>query len=186
MRRRQHSYHVYSDPCHPYSSSPHQHLANTHHLSTWLPTCVSIQRTVQDQPCRFRWSSSSRFSNTARSTSGLADDSEDEENSDHENDDGHNQDEDNDEDDDSGEDFADEEYRQAQDRVMTPQWMAASKSATIDICNIRLVCRQFEQASIATFGTLIGDRPFRFTDSGMRNLREISVVDVLSPWITDF
>lgn len=72
------------------------------------------------------------------------DDREDKENGDHENDGGHNQDEyttrttritmstti-------SDKDFADEEYRQAQDLIMTVQWMAASKSATIDICNIR-------------------------------------------------
>lgn len=76
-----------------------------------------------------------------------------------------------------------EPYYDEDDDTVLPPWMIFSKSAKFDIRNVRLVCKQFEQASTPSFGTLIGDRAFRFTRTGIQDLRNIAANEALVPWM---
>jgi hypothetical protein len=62
-------------------------------------------------------------------------------------------------------------------------WTIAPYWTKQDICSIRLVCKQFRTASLESFGTVLGDRRFRITETGLRELQDIKAVKELVPWI---
>jgi hypothetical protein len=62
-------------------------------------------------------------------------------------------------------------------------WVTVSRSAKTDICNIRLVCKQFRSAAYESFGTILGRRRFRLTRVGREDLRAISRNGGLAPWV---
>jgi hypothetical protein len=62
-------------------------------------------------------------------------------------------------------------------------WTIAPYSTKEDVCSIHLVCKQFRTASIESFGTLLGDRRFRITETDLWDLRDIKAVKELVPWI---
>jgi hypothetical protein len=68
-------------------------------------------------------------------------------------------------------------------RNYDPPWTTAPASVRQDVCNIRLVCKQFRSASFESFGTLLGDRRFRLIETGLQDLHDIEQVKQLVPWI---
>jgi hypothetical protein len=62
-------------------------------------------------------------------------------------------------------------------------WVTVSRSAKTDICNIRLVCKQFRSAAYESFGAILGRRRFRLTRLGREDLRAISRNGGLAPWV---
>jgi hypothetical protein len=76
-------------------------------------------------------------------------------------------------------------YKNADDRYEQHQvsWTNAPASVKQDICNVRLMCKQFRSASSESFDTMLGDRRFRLTETGIQDLQDISRVKELVPWI---
>lgn len=62
-------------------------------------------------------------------------------------------------------------------------WVTATDAAIEDICKIRLVCKVMRAASYQSFGTIIGCCRFRFTESGLGDLKVISKDLVLAPCV---
>lgn len=62
-------------------------------------------------------------------------------------------------------------------------WLRVAQSSKQDICNIRLVCKQLHETSLGSFALILGDRIFRLTKAGLRDLKEIANAECLVPWI---
>jgi hypothetical protein len=62
-------------------------------------------------------------------------------------------------------------------------WPTAPASVKQDICIVSLVCKQFRSASFESFGTILGERRFRLTETGLQDLQDILKVKELVPWI---
>jgi hypothetical protein len=76
-------------------------------------------------------------------------------------------------------------YENTEDRFGEHQmsWTTALASVKQDICNVRLVCKQFRIAAYESFGTILGERRFRLTKTGLQDLQDILKVKELVPWI---
>jgi hypothetical protein len=62
-------------------------------------------------------------------------------------------------------------------------WTTAPASVKQDIRIVSLVCKQFRSASFESFGTILGERRFRLTETGLQDLQDILKVKELVPWI---
>jgi hypothetical protein len=62
-------------------------------------------------------------------------------------------------------------------------WTTALASVKQDIFIVSLVCKQFRSASFESFGTILGERRFRLTETGLQDLQDILKVKELVPWI---
>ncbi|KAH7086089.1 hypothetical protein BKA63DRAFT_32583 [Paraphoma chrysanthemicola] len=67
---------------------------------------------------------------------------------------------------------------------MVPIWVLFTQGARLDLLNARLSCRSLYDASMKSFATILGDRPFRFTEVGTKDLRAIGQDARLTPYIT--
>jgi len=64
-----------------------------------------------------------------------------------------------------------------------PVWNSPPVSAKKDVCNIRLVCKQFRDAAYESFGLILGYRRFRLTRIGREDLVAVGSNRNLAPWI---
>jgi hypothetical protein len=62
-------------------------------------------------------------------------------------------------------------------------WPAMPWPAYRIVIRLRLVCKQFRDASFQEFGKILGDRKFRLTKTDLKKLREIGQMEQLVPWI---
>lgn len=62
-------------------------------------------------------------------------------------------------------------------------WISIKTSSAQDICNFRLVCKQFRDASLGSFALTLADRRFRLTKIGLQDLHGIAACQALSPYI---
>lgn len=61
-------------------------------------------------------------------------------------------------------------------------WLKIKSSSIRDVCNIRLVCKQFRDASLASFASILGERRFRLTKIGLQDLQGIAACSGLAPY----
>jgi hypothetical protein len=62
-------------------------------------------------------------------------------------------------------------------------WPITSEAAKEDICNLRLVCKDFQSAARESFVAVLQDRRFRLTEGGMADLGAICTDSELAPRI---
>jgi hypothetical protein len=62
-------------------------------------------------------------------------------------------------------------------------WPTTPWPASQNVIRVRLVCKQFRDASFQEFGKILGHRKFRLTKSDLKFLREIGQMEQLVPWI---
>lgn len=62
-------------------------------------------------------------------------------------------------------------------------WLIPFKSAVDDICNVRQVCKTMNAAAFESFGTMLGARHFRFSETSLQDLQDIAANTALTPYI---
>ncbi|KAF2820185.1 hypothetical protein CC86DRAFT_118126 [Ophiobolus disseminans] len=65
----------------------------------------------------------------------------------------------------------------------TVGWLTHTSLSRRDICSFRLVCQKCHSSSLRTFGELLGDRVFRWTKVGMKDIQALSDHAPLKPYI---
>ncbi|KAH7390776.1 hypothetical protein DE146DRAFT_142788 [Phaeosphaeria sp. MPI-PUGE-AT-0046c] len=62
-------------------------------------------------------------------------------------------------------------------------WLVHTTASRENICNFRLMGRKYRSSSVSAFGGLLGNRVFRLTKVGLDDLKAISSVAALRPYI---